>query len=165
MNVDDFRQMYTAELQEACSVEAQPVQALPKMMQAAHDRTLKQAIEMHLEETRDHQRRVQELLRRHGKEAGQHTDQAMQAIIGEAEKWAGEIRDPMARDAGLIASAQRVEHYEIAVYGTLATWAKQLGLNNDMQTLHGILEQEKQADQKLTNLAKSAVNPQAAAAE
>jgi ferritin-like metal-binding protein YciE len=86
----------------------------------------------------------------------------MQAMIRDAEKWANTIRNPHLRDAALIASAQRIEHYEMAVYGTLSTWAKQLGLQEDLRTLHAILEQEKQADEKLTSLAKEAVNPSAA---
>jgi ferritin-like metal-binding protein YciE len=159
MNVEDFRAMYKAELQEACSVEAQLVQALPKMAETANNDRLKQALRMHLEETRGHQQRVEQLLRTHGAEAREHTDQSMQAMIREAEKWAGMVQEPALRDAGLIASAQRVEHYEIAVYGTLATWAKQLGLDEDVRTLHEILEQEKEADNKLTDLAKANVNP------
>ncbi len=93
-----------------------------------------------------------------------HTDQSMQAMIHEADKWAGMVKDPALRDAGMIASAQRIEHYEIAVYGTLATWAKQLGLDDDLKMLHGILQQEKHADDALTSLARSSVNPQAKAA-
>jgi ferritin-like metal-binding protein YciE len=90
-------------------------------------------------------------------------DQSMQAIVREAEKWARLVQDPDLRDAGLIASAQRVEHYEIAVYGTLATWAKQLGLDEDERTLHAILEEEKRTDERLTGLAKWIINPDAAA--
>jgi ferritin-like metal-binding protein YciE len=161
MDVANFRELYKTELQEACSLEAQLVQALPKMAEAAHDPTLKKAIRTHLEETRGHQKQVEEILRRHGAGTREHTDQSMQAIISEAEKWAGMVRDPQLRDAGLIASAQRVEHYEIAVYGTLATWAKQLGLDDDVRALHGIMEQEKHADDELTSLAKSTVNPHA----
>ena len=86
----------------------------------------------------------------------------MQAIVREAEKWAKMVQDPDLRDAGLIASAQRVEHYEIAVYGTLATWAKQLGLDEDERTLHANLDEEKRADEKLSALAKRIVNPDAA---
>jgi len=165
MNVENFRAMYKAELQEACSVEAQLVQALPKMAEVANSDRLKQALRMHLEETRGHQQRVEQLLRAHGAEARDHTDQSMQAMIREAEKWAGMVQEPALRDAGLIASAQRVEHYEIAIYGTLATWAKQLGLDEDVRTLHEILEQEKEADNKLTDLAKANVNPTAQAAQ
>ncbi len=87
----------------------------------------------------------------------------MQAMLREADRWAKMVSSSV-RDAGVIASAQRVEHYEIAVYGTLATWAKQLGLNDDVDELLAILEEERQADEKLTALAKQLVNPDAAAA-
>lgn len=163
MNVTDFRALYKTELQEACNLETQLVQALPKMIEMAKDSELKQAIRMHLEETRGHQQKMEQLLRQHGAEPREHTDQSMQAMISEAEKWAGKVREPELRDAGLIASAQRVEHYEMAVYGTLATWAKELKLDEDLKVLHGILEQEKQADEKLSKLAKSTVNPHASA--
>ena len=88
----------------------------------------------------------------------------MQSLLQEAEKWAGMVKDPDLRDAGLIASAQRVEHYEIAGYGSLATWAKQLGREQDLQALLGILEEEKQADEKLSAVAKRVVNPDATTA-
>jgi len=161
MNVDDFRQMYATELQELRSVEAQLVEALSKMADKANHPALKQGIQTHLQETRTQLDRLDGLLRSHGAAAGEHRDQSMQTIIGEAEKWAGMVSDPDLRDAGLIASAQRVEHYEIAVYGTLATWAKQLGLAEDQATLHAILEEEKRTDEKLTELAKRVVNPDA----
>lgn len=94
-------------------------------------------------------------------DAREHTDGSMQAIVREADRWARMVSDPDLRDAGLIASAQRVEHYEIAVYGTMATWAKQLGLDDDLQTLLAILEEEKRTDQRLSDLAKRAINPEA----
>src|SRR3954468_24799837 len=162
MNIDDFRQMYVTELQELCSVDAQLVDALPKMAEVANHPELKQAIQSHLEETRAQRDRLDEVLRRHGAEAREHVDQSMQAIVREAEKWAKMVQDPDLRDAGLIASAQRVEHYEIAVYGTLATWAKQLGLDEDERTLHTTLEEEKRTDERLTGLAQRIVNPDAA---
>ena len=82
----------------------------------------------------------------------------MQMIIREAEKWGGMIDIPDLRDAGLIASAQRIEHYEIAVYGSLATWAKQLGFYDDFESLLDILEEEKRADGLLSEVAKQVVN-------
>jgi ferritin-like metal-binding protein YciE len=163
MNVDSFRDMYIAELQELRSVEAQLIDALPKMADMAGHAELKQAIRSHLEETRAQQTRLDAILRRHGAEPREHVDQAMQAMLKEAEKWAGMVQDQDLRDAGLIASAQRVEHYEIAVYGSLATWAKLLGLDEDLQALLSTLEEEKQTDDKLTGLAKRMVNPDAAA--
>ena len=109
------------------------------------------------------QARVEEILRRHSTEPREHVDQAMQAMLQEAEKWANMVQDRDLRDAGIIASAQRVEHYEIAVYGSLATWAKQLGLDEDMQALLAILEEEKRTDERLSRPAKRVVNPDAAA--
>ena len=88
----------------------------------------------------------------------------MQAIIREAEKMMQMLQDPDLRDAEMIGSAQRVEHYEIAAYGTLATYAKGLGREDDARTLHTILEQEKKADALLTQIAKGIVNPDALSA-
>jgi ferritin-like metal-binding protein YciE len=163
MDVGNFRKMYTVELQEACSLESQLIGALPQMAEVANNPQLKQAIRTHLEETRGHRRQIEDLLKRHGAGPDEHTDQAMQTMIREADKWVWMVHGSGARDAGLIASAQRIEHYEIAIYGTLATWAEQLGLEEDQHALHGILEQEKHADDELTKLAKSSINPHASA--
>jgi ferritin-like metal-binding protein YciE len=163
MNVNNLRDLYIAELQEIRSVEEQLVEALPKMADVAGHPELKQGIQTHLEETRSQQARVEEILRRHNAEPREHVDQAMQAMLQEAEKWASMVQDRDLRDAGIIASAQRVEHYEIAVYGSLATWATQLGLDEDLQALLAILEQEKRTDERLSLLAKRMINPDAAA--
>jgi ferritin-like metal-binding protein YciE len=163
MNITSLRALYIAELQEIRSVEEQLVEALPKMADVAGHPELKQGIQTHLEETRAQQARVEEILRRHKAEPREHVDQAMQAMLQEAEKWANMVQDRDLRDASLIASAQRVEHYEIAVYGSLATWAKQLGLDEDLQALLAILEEEKRTDERLSRLAKRVVNPDAAA--
>lgn len=164
MDVDDFRQLYVTELQELRSVEDQLVQALPKMAEAVQNPRLKQAIQAHLDETRSQRERLDQLLKRHGAGSREHQDGSMQAIIREADRWAKMVQDPDLRDAGIIASAQRVEHYEIAVYGTLATWAKQLGLDDDLQIILAILQEEKSADEKLSTLAKQVVNPEASRA-
>jgi ferritin-like metal-binding protein YciE len=162
MNVTSLRDLYIAELQEIRSVEEQLVGALPTMADVAGHPELKQGIQTHLEETRAQQSRVEEILRRHNAEPREHVDQAMQAMLQEAEKWANMVQNPDLRDAGIIASAQRVEHYEIAVYGSLATWAKQLGLEDDLQALLAILEEEKHTDERLSMLAKRMINPDAA---
>lgn len=162
MPIDDLRKMYISELQEQRSVEEQLVQALPKMSEMASDDGLAEAFQHHLRETRSQLDRLDAILKAHDAEPRAHKDHSMQAIVGEAEKWAKMIDHPEARDAGLIASAQRVEHYEIAVYGTLATWAKQLGLDDDMKVLLDILKEEKAADEKLTGIAKQEANPKAA---
>jgi ferritin-like metal-binding protein YciE len=162
MNINSLRDLYIAELQEIRSVEGQLVEALPRMADVAGHPELKQGIQTHLEETRAQQSHVEEILRRHNAEPREHVDQAMQAMLQETEKWANIVQDRDLRDAGLIASAQRVEHYEIAVYGSLATWAKQLGLDEDLQALLSILEEEKRTDERLSMLAKRMVNPDAA---
>jgi ferritin-like metal-binding protein YciE len=162
MNVTSLRDLYIAELQEIRSVEEQLVGALPTMADVAGHPELKQGIQTHLEETRVQQSRVEEILRRHNAEPREHVDQAMQAMLQEAEKWANMVQDRDLRDVGIIASAQRVEHYEIAVYGSLATWAKQLGLDDDLQALLAILEEEKRTDERLSRLAKRMINPDAA---
>ena len=162
MSVTCLRDLYIAELQEIHSVEGQLIEALPRMADVAGHAELKQGIQTHLEETRAQQALVEEILRRHNAEPREHVDQAMQAMLQEAEKWASMVQDQNLRDAGLIASAQRVEHYEIAVYGSLATWAKQLGLDEDVQALLTILEEEKRTDERLSRLAKRMINPDAA---
>jgi len=162
MNVTSLRDLYIAELQEIHSVEGQLIEALPRMAGVSGHPELKQGIQTHLEETRAQQSRVEEILRRHKADPREHVDQAMQAMLQEAEKWASIVQDQNLRDAGLIASAQRVEHYEIAVYGSLATWAKQLGLDEDLQALLAILEEEKRTDEWLSRLAKRMINPDAA---
>ena len=164
MKIGDFRQMYVSELQELRSVEEQLVQALPKMAQMVEHRELKQVLESHLNQTRSQRDRLDKLLRGQGAATREHEDGSMQAILREAERWAKMVSDPDCRDAGVIASAQRIEHYEIAVYGTLAAWAKQLGFSEDERVLHDILEEEKRADETLTNLAERLINKEAAAA-
>jgi ferritin-like metal-binding protein YciE len=163
MKSNDVLQVYVSELQELRSVEEQLVAALPKMAQAAQHPELKQAFEQHLEETRSHQQQVETILRRLDAEPREHVDQAMQAIIREAEKMMQMTGDPDLRDAEMIGSAQRVEHYEIAAYGTLATYAKCLGHDDDARALHAILDQEKKADALLTQIAERIVNPEALA--
>ena len=132
------------------------------MIEAASAGDLKKALYDLLSETRSQRERMDTILQRQSAEAREHRDQSMQTIIAEADKWVGMVGAPDCRDAGLIASAQRVEHYEIAVYGTLASWAKQLGFDEDLKMLLAVLEEEKRADAKLTEIAKAMVNPEAA---
>ena len=162
MNVADLHTMYVAELQELRSVEDQLVAALPKMVELVEHPQLRQALERHHAETRSQRDRLDALLQRHGASAAGREDSSMHAILREAERWAKMVSDRDCRDAGIIASAQRVEHYEIAVYGTLATWAELLGLGEDRRVLHGILEEEKRADETLTRLAERGINREAA---
>jgi ferritin-like metal-binding protein YciE len=165
MNVDDFRRMYVIELQELRSVEDQLVQALPKMVELVENPGLRRALELHLAETKSQRDRLDELLKKHDAGSREHQDGSMQTILREGERWAKMVSDRDCRDAGIIASAQRVEHYEMAVYGTLATWARQLGLHDDARVLHAILQEERRADEKLSRLAEQGVNREAAERE
>ena len=162
MNVDDFRRMYVIGLQELRSVEDQLVHALPKMVELVEHPGLRRALELHRAETTSQRDRLDQLLQKHNAGTREHQDGSMQTILREGERWAKMVSDRDCRDAGIIASAQRVEHYEIAVYGTLATWARQLGLHDDARVLHAILEEEKRADEKLSQLAEQGVNREAA---
>jgi ferritin-like metal-binding protein YciE len=119
MPVGSLADMYLAELQELHSVENQLVSALTRMSELARSAELKEAITKHLDETRAQARRVQEVLRRHEVNPREHVDRAMQALVRESERWAGMLDDPALADAGLIASAQKIEHYEIAAHGTV----------------------------------------------
>jgi ferritin-like metal-binding protein YciE len=162
MKVDDFRRMYVIELQELRSVEHQLVQALPKMIGLVEHADLRRALQLHLTQTAAQLQRLDELLKAHNAGTREHQDGSMETILREAERWAKMVSDRDCRDAGIIASAQRVEHYEIAVYGTLATWARQLGMHEDARVLHAILEEEKAADENLSRLAEQRVNREAA---
>jgi ferritin-like metal-binding protein YciE len=162
MNVEDFRRMYVIELQELRSVEDQLVEALPRMAALVQHPELRAALNSHWEETKRQRDRLDQLLREYGVDQRDYEDGSMRAIIREAERWAKMVSDPDARDAGIIASAQRVEHYEIAVYGTLASWARQLGISQDERVLRSIMAEEKRADEKLSRLAELQVNREAA---
>jgi ferritin-like metal-binding protein YciE len=161
VNIDHFRDMFIAELQEARSVEELLGGALGKMAEAADNSDLAEAFRLHVAETHLHQRSVEGILGELGAEPREHEDQAMRALVGEAEKMMSMVESGPLRDAALIASAQRVEHYEIAVYGTLATYAKCLGLDEVKQKLADILEEEKATDERLSDLADGIINPSA----
>ena len=161
MNIDTFRGMYVAELQELRDVEDQLTQALENMQEMAQHSDLKQAFASHLKETQSQRDRLDAILQRHSATTREHQDKSMEAILRETDKWAKMIEDPNLRDAGLIASAQRVEHYEIAVYGTLAAWAHQLGFNEDQRALNDIREEERRTDETLSGIAQRVVNQDA----
>jgi ferritin-like metal-binding protein YciE len=118
----------------------------------------------HREQTQVQRERLESMLQKHGANPRAHTDQAMQALVNETEKMLTMVKGNDLRDAGLIASAQKVEHYEIAAYGTAAALSGQLELRDDQQLLHESLEEERAADALLTKLAKDEVNRDALAA-
>ena len=164
MQITGFKDMYIAELQELVSVEQQLGEALARMASVVSHPSLKEAFEAHRRQTLAQGDRLRAILSRHNAEAQAHTDQAVQAMINETEKMIDMLKGDDLRDAGLIASAQKLEHYEIAAYGSAAALAGQLELRDDQQLLHESLEEEKRADELLTQLAKSEINQDALAA-
>jgi ferritin-like metal-binding protein YciE len=162
MNIADFQALYVSELQELRSVEDQLVNALPGLGDLAASPALKQLLASHLEATRLERDRLDGVLQSQGVDERAHHDSSVRVLLDEATRWAGMIATPELRDAALIASVQRIEHYKIAVYGTLATWAKTLGHKEDLNVFLAFLEEEKGADAMMTELAKRLVNPEAA---
>jgi len=164
MEISSFMDMYVAELQELTSVEEQLADSLLRLAEMASHPALKSALVHHRGETLLQKQRLESILLKHDANPNAHTDQAMQALIHETEKMLTILKGDDLRDAGLIASAQKLEHYETAAYGTAAALAGQLNLRGDQEILHKSLEEERQADILLTRLAKSEVNPDALAA-
>ena len=150
-------------LKDIYYAEKQIVKTLPKMAKAAQDPQLKQGFEKHLEETEGHVERLEQIFEMIGAPARGKTCDAILGIIEEGKSIMEEFKGAPALDAGLISSAQAVEHYEIARYGTLKTWAQQLGRNDAVKLLDATLKEEKMTDQKLSQLGESQDNAKAAA--
>jgi ferritin-like metal-binding protein YciE len=167
MQLQSLHDVFTHELQDLYDAENQLLQALPKMAQAASNRELREAFEHHLDETRDHAQRLEEIFGQLGISGSGETCEAMRGLIKEGEKTIAMGGDPTAKDAALIAAAQRVEHYEIAAYGTARTLAGELDHNEAQDLLDQTLDEEANADKLLTKIAtggmlKTGVNEQAA---
>ena len=150
------------ELRDAYDAEKQITKALPKMAKAASSPELRTAFETHLEETRGQIARLEDVFAALGEKVrGKHCD-GMAGIIEEGKSAMEEDFDESTLDAALIASAQRVEHYEMAAYGTLVAWAKAMGHTEAVDLLEETLEEEKSTDAKLTQLAEGGINQEAA---
>ncbi|GES43016.1 YciE/YciF family protein [Rhizobium dioscoreae] len=150
-------------LKDIYFAERQIVRALPKMARAAQSPDLKAGFEKHLQETEGHVERLQQVFELIGKRAQGKTCEAIQGIIAEGEEIIDEFKGTPALDAGLISAAQAVEHYEIARYGTLRTWANTLGQQQVVKLLDQTLQEEGNADKTLSKLATTAANQKAAA--
>ncbi len=146
---------FYAELQDMYSAEQQLVKALPKMSKKASCEKLTKAINDHLEQTKGHVERVAEAFEDTGKPAKAKKCEAMAGLIKEAEEMMAEDADEEVADAILIGLAQKVEHYEIATYGTLCTWANSLGYSNAKNLLGKNLDEEEKADKLLTSLSRA----------
>ena len=158
MKLNNLKDLLLHELQDIYSAEQQITKALPKMMKATSSDKLKQAFEKHLQETEQQIQRLENVFKMMGVKTKGEKCKAMEGIIKEAESMMSEKADESVMDAALIGSAQRVEHYEIAAYGTVCTWAKQLGMNDVLEQLVMTLEEEKKTDALLTKIAEKAVN-------
>jgi ferritin-like metal-binding protein YciE len=150
-------------LKDVYYAEKQILKALPKMARKADSEELRQAFQHHLSETEGQVKRLEQVFELCGLKAMGKTCPAIKGIIEEGEEDIKHAKDPDVCDAGMIADAQAVEHYEIARYGTMIAWAKQLGMNDAAGLLHQTLEQEYNADKLLTQIAESRLNRQAAA--
>ena len=163
-NMDnDLHKLFLHELADVYNAEQQLTKALPKMVKAAQSEELREAFEEHLGQTREHVSRLEEVAQELGESLKGQTCDAMKGLITEGEKLISEQATTSALDAALIAAAQKVEHYEIASYGTLIAWAEQMGHEQAIQLLRQTLEEEKAADQTLTSVAESVANQKAQA--
>jgi ferritin-like metal-binding protein YciE len=164
MALDNLEDAFYDELRDLYSAEKQLTKALPKMVQNASSPELKTAFESHLAETKNHVIRVEKAFDDTGKSARAKTCEAMKGLIEEAEGLLAEEGEPDVKDAMMIAAAQKVEHYEIATYGTLCTWAEILGYDNALKELKLNMNDEEKADKKLSQIAK-AINQNAVGAK
>jgi ferritin-like metal-binding protein YciE len=160
--INSMQDLLVQQLEDLYDAEKQLVGALPKMAKAASSKELKSAFEGHLEETKHHVQRLEQVFNKFGKKAKAQTCAAMQGLVKEGSEMMSQWGSDDVRDAGLIACAQRVEHYEIAGYGCARTFAQQLGNFEAARLLEETLNEEKHADQKLNSIAESKVNAQAA---
>ncbi len=154
MKLDSLEDVFVHQLNDLYSAEDQLVEALPKMAEAASNGELRKALEHHLQETKDHRDRVQEIFGQLGKRRSGEECKAMKGLIEEGEEVIQTSgADSAAKDAALIAAAQRVEHYEIAAYGTARTLAGELGHDEAKDLLDQTLDEESNADKLLTKIA------------
>jgi ferritin-like metal-binding protein YciE len=149
------------ELRDLYDAEKQLTKALPKMAKAASSEELRAAFEQHLEQTEGHVERLEQIFEQLGHKASGKKCAAMSGLIKEGEEMASDTDEDSVRDAGLIAAAQKVEHYEISGYGSVRTHAQMLGHDMAVRLLEETLEEEKQTDQKLNSLAEGMINEQA----
>jgi ferritin-like metal-binding protein YciE len=161
-DIKTMNDLFVHTLRDIYYAENQILKALPEMIEKATDPQLKQAFQSHLAETKNQVKRVEQVFQMHGVEAKGIDCPAIDGIIEEADDVAGEIADKEVLNAALAGAAQAVEHYEIARYGTLIAWAKQLGRNDCVSVLQKNLDEEKAADKKLTAIPEARLNFKAA---
>lgn len=163
MELDTLKDLYVEELKDLYSAEKQIVKALPKLIKAAKDPELKAAFKTHLKQTGEHAKRLEMICKELGVSPRGKKCVGMEGLLEEGSDLIREKPDEDVLDAGLISAAQHVEHYEMAGYGTVRTYARQLGYEDQAQVLQQTLDEEGETDHLLTNLAVSRINIEAEA--
>jgi ferritin-like metal-binding protein YciE len=158
MELETLKDLYIQELKDLYSAENQIIKALPKMAKAATNAQLENGFKEHLEQTKGHAVRLEQILKSHDESTRGPKCKGMEGVIKEGDEMIKEDAENEVRDAGLIAAAQRVEHYEMAGYGCARTYAELLGDNQGAKLLQKTLDEEIATDQKLSKLAKSTIN-------
>jgi ferritin-like metal-binding protein YciE len=161
--MSDLKKLFERTLKDIYFAEKQIVKTLPKLAKTAQSRDLKDAFETHRKQTEEHIERLEQIFKMIGKGPRTTECKAIEGILGEGDEVAELFADGKALDAGLIAAAQAVEHYEMARYGTLATWAEELGMDDAAELLRQTWQEERETDELLSDLAISEVNQEAAA--
>jgi ferritin-like metal-binding protein YciE len=161
MKLKNLEELFLYELKDLFSAETQLVKALPKMVKAATNRQLREGFQMHLEQTKEHVTRLEQIGTQLGKSLTGHKCKAMEGLVEEAAELIEDQGDTAVRDAGLIGAAQRVEHYEIAGYGTARTLAQHFDQHEIADLLNKTLEEERDTDMRLTKMAESTINMEA----
>jgi ferritin-like metal-binding protein YciE len=162
MKLDSLQKLYVEQLKDLYSAETQLVEALPKMAKAATSSDLRQSFQEHLGQTKEHVNRLEQIFQNLDYKPTGQKCKGMAGLVAEGEEMIEEEEiDDDVRDAGLIAAAQRVEHYEIAGYGTVRTYARMLNRKDDANLLQQTLDEEAETDEKLTMLAESSINMKA----
>lgn len=157
-----FEELNLHALQDIYDAEQQALKAYPELIEAVSSQELKSAFQQHMQETQGQVQRLEQVFSMMGQKPQSKTCVAMQGLIKEAQEIIKMKGDPTVKDAGLIAAAQKQEHYEIAAYGTARTWAQMLGHQDAAQLFEQTLKEEEATDKKLTKLAESVINVRAA---
>ena len=165
MQMNSLQELYIEELKDIYSAEQQILKALPKMMKAASDRELQRAFAQHEKQTQQQVKRLDRIFRELGETPRGKKCKGMEGLVAEGAELIKEKPEPEVLDAGLIAAAQRVEHYEIAAYGTVRTYAEQLGHSEHATLLQQTLDEEGETDKLLSALAESSINIEAELAD
>jgi len=161
MKPNTLQKLYTDELRDLYNAESQLLKALPKMAKAASSEELKEAFEQHLEQTKGHVKRLEQVFEELDEKPKGKTCRAMKGLIQEGSEILEEDGETSVRDAGIIVAAQKVEHYEIAGYGSVRTFAHLLGQNKAAELLQATLDEESETNEVLNRLAESVINPEA----